>query len=335
MYGTMFDEQQMTQAGAGGQCEKCGRTLDTEGECRAGCSQASAEDRPPVDVFARATVLQLQFRRLGTARKVSTDAVDVRGETDSRQTDKDLLGLTARILDSPELEAIRKHDGETARFIETRKAGPAFANQGGFHLIPNALKDEIDRWLATRTAERDTLIERFLTVFETRIEETRRRLGPVGGTVTYPTIGEARAAFGVTVRYMSFGFERDPAAAAAWRNEALTECRQALRAAFADVVSHWAERLETGPDGKTKTFRDSMVASMNDFVAGFSARNLADDGELAGLVAQARAIVSGVDASTLRKRDGLRAAVGRSMASIKAAADALLMDRPTRLYGDD
>jgi hypothetical protein len=291
--------------------------------------------KPPIDVFARAVVLQLQFRRLGTARKVSTDTVEVRGESESRKTDKDLLGITARILDSPELEAIRKHDGQTERFIDSKKSGPAFANQGGFYLLAIVLQGEIEAWLDTREAERWILIERLLDVFDARVEDTKRRLGPLAATITFPTRDQARAAFGLTRRYMSFGFERDPQAAAEWRSEALGECRQALRAAFADVVAHLADRLEPGPEGKPKTFRDSLIANFNEFVESFNARNLADDGELAELVAKARGVLSGVDATDLRKRDGLRAAVARSMAAIKPAVDALVMDKPTRLYGDD
>lgn len=291
---------------------------------------AETDDTSTIDVFARAVVLQLQFRRLGTHRKVSADDIN----TNATGADKALLRVTKLILDAPELKAIEKHDGETARFIDARKSGPAFANQGGFHLIALDLKDGIDRWLDERLTEREALIETFLSALLMRINDTAARLGALANDIRYPTPAEAREAFGVTRRYMTFGYD-NPEAAAEWKREALGECRQALRGAFAEVVSHLADRLTPGVEGKPKTFRDSLVTRFDDFVASFNARNLADDRELAALVTQARAIMAGVSPTDLRKREGLRAAVATQIATIKAAIDQLVIDKPTRLYGED
>lgn len=308
------------------------QALDTWGDK----DQEPAAERPDangLDIFSRAIVLQLQFRRLGTHRKVKADAIDVRRD-DEGKTDKRLLSITKTILEAPELKAIAQHDGETSRWVDAKKAGPAFANQGGFHLVPNALKAEIDAYLDDRLYERSSLVERFLTVLETRIAETRERLGPLGEGIQYPTRAEASQAFGVTREFMRFGYENQEAAAR-WQAEALGECRAALRSGFADVVSHLAERLTPDASGKPKVFRDSLVSNFDAFAKEFSVRNLADDTELAELVRRARGILAGVDATDLRKRDSLRRSVARSVAEIDRAAAALVMDKPTRLYGED
>jgi hypothetical protein len=289
---------------------------------------------PPVDIFSKAAVLQLQFRRLGTRRKVNGSAIDIRGEGPGSSTDRDLVHVTKEILDSPELVAIAQHDGATARYIDVRKSGPAFANQGGFHLVSLALKASIDEWLDTRIAQRESLVERFMVTYETRKAETVARLGPLGAGVEYPSAEKVRAAFGVTRRYMQFGYT-DPREARAWQNEALNECRAALRVAFADLVSSLAERLTPGADGTKKIFRDSLVVKFDEFVRDFSARNLADDRELARLVEQARGIMAGVDPGTLRKREGLRNAIGSSMEAIKAQLDPLMVESGQRMYSDD
>ncbi len=286
------------------------------------------------DLFSKATVLQLQFRRLGTDRKVSMMDIDVRkpaAYSDETETDKALVRATKSILDSPELKAIEKHDGETARFIDANKSGPAFANQGGFHLLALSVKPTIDAWIETRLVERGQLIDDMITAYPERCRQTRNRLGPLARDVKWPTIDDVRAAFGVTVRYMSFGYS-DEAAAAEWRREALTECRAALRAGFADVVNHLADRLTPGAEGKPKTFRDSLVLNFDAFVASFEGRNLANDAELAALVNQARALMSGVSAADLRQKDGLRDVVRARVTEIKAAVDGLVMDKPTRRY---
>lgn len=285
-----------------------------------------------LDIFSKAAVLHLQFRRLGTSRKVASEAVDVkRGDAD-RDADKSLLSISKRILEAPELKAIEQHDAATARYIESQKAGPAFANQGGFHLIPLASQPDIIRYLDMRERERADLVESFLTVMDSRIAETRKRLGPLGRNVSYPTRSEAEAAFGVTRSFMTFGYT-DPAAAREWQQEALSECRATLRAGFADVVSRLAERLQPGSDGKPKVFRDSLVENFESFVQAFEARNLADDTELGALVAQARRVMSGVDAGELRTRASLRRVVGTAVEAIDKAAAALVTDKPTRYYG--
>lgn len=286
------------------------------------------------DIFTKATVLQLQFRRLGTERKVSVSEIDVRGNTEESQADKALLKVSKSILESPELKAIERHDGETARFVDARKSGPAFANQGGFHLVALAVKPAIDAWLDQRLAERGRLVDDMIAAFPTREIETRRRLGPLALGVKWPELAEVRAAFGVTVRYMSFGYT-DEGAARAWRAEALTECRQALRAGFRDLVDHLAERLTPGADGKPKTFRDSLVSKFDEFVASFEGRNLANDAELAALVTEARTLMAGVSAGDLRGKEGLRSAVKTRIDQIKRDVDGLVMEVPTRRYAAD
>jgi hypothetical protein len=292
---------------------------------------ALASDNP-IDIFSKATVLQLQFRRLGISRKVKTDAIDVKKTASDTDTDKALVSVTKKILDSPELAAIARHDSETARWVDSKKAGPAFANQGGFHLVPLVLKPEIDRYLDAREAERADLVDAFLEVYSLRIEETRARLGSLKWDVQYPERSEAAAAFGMTRSFMTFGYT-DPAAAAQWQAEALQECRATLRLGFAEVISRLAERLTPDESGKPKVFRDSLVKNFEEFAEALSKRNLANDTELAALVQEGRRIMSGVDAGDLRNRGSLRRRVAESVAQIDKAAAALVTNRPSRAYG--
>ncbi len=288
----------------------------------------------PIDIFTKATVLQLQFRRLGISRKVKTDAIDVKKQDGDTEADKALVSVTKKILDSPELKAIERHDNETARWVDSQKCGPAFANQGGFHLVALSEKPRIEGYLDRRGEDRAVLVDRFLDLLSLRIDETRQRLGPLARGINYPTRREAEAAFGMTRSFMTFGYT-DPEAARQWQDEALSECRATLRAGFAEVVAHLAERLEPGPDGKPKIFKDSLVRNFDEFAASFESRNLANDSDLAALVKEARRIMSGVDATDLRNRGSLRRAVAQSVAQIDKAAAALVTDKPTRFYGDN
>jgi len=286
-----------------------------------------------LDVFTKASILQLQFRRLGVTRKITSDAIDVKGQTLEERTDKELVRAQKKILVSPELLTIERHDNATQAWIEGRKAGPAFANVGGFHLIPNALQAEVDAYLDDRLKERGELVERFLDQLEYRVAQTKRRLGVLAKDTRFPTVDQAAASFRVARNWFTLGY-RDEGAAKQWQADALAECREALRAGFAEVVSHLAERLQPGPDGKLKVFRNTLVENFAAFVETFEARNLANDTELARLVSKARDIMTGVDADTLRKQGALRSAIGRAVSVIDEAAATLVTNAPTRFYGE-
>ena len=62
-----------------------------------------------VDI-SKTILMKLNFTGLGNSAKVSTAQVEC-------DTDKDLLRVSKKLLDSPELEAIRSLDGEIRRYV--------------------------------------------------------------------------------------------------------------------------------------------------------------------------------------------------------------------------
>ena len=297
---------------------------------------AKIENAAPesLDIFSKAVVLHLQFRRLGTSRALPSGQIArIEGESGDNTAARHLIKASRIVLESPELDAIEKHDGQTERYIDKLKSGPAFANQGGFHLLSLAVKDEADRWLTQRQAQRLELIETFIEKLPVRIAETRAALGPCAPSAfEYPTREMAREAFSVTASYMTFGYT-DEDAAEAWRQTALFECRQTLSVAFAGIMQHIVERLTPGEEGKAKTFRD--FKKFDEFVSNFETRDLTNYAELRKLVEEARELMTGTNAKELRKNDGLRAAVVQRATEIRNAVDALVVDKPSRQYNDD
>ena len=114
-------------------------------------------------------------------------------------------------------------------------------------------------------------------------------------------------------------------AAEAWTGAA-EEAKMALRAGFAELVRHMADRLA---DPK-KIFRDSMVENFREFLGTFDFRNICDDAELQTLVRKARGMLGGSDAETLREATFYRNEVGTAMTKIAAQLDTMLADRPAR-----
>lgn len=299
----------------------------------------TATTATPINIFSRAVCLQLTLSRLGTRRKVGNDAI----KTDAAS---DLVHVSADILESEQLDAIRTHDREMAELLRNRASGPALF-KGGVYLLSLDLVEKTDAELQAMLAKREELVRDFLQVYEVQRANTADRLGKIADVIDWPELPRVARSFGASLRYLALDtptslqgiradiFERERTKAAAEWGAALDECRQVLRASFADLVSHMAERLAPTDGGKPKVFRDSLVKNFNDFAETFAARNIGDDADLAQLVQKARDVMSGVDAADLRSQEALRAAVARSMADLKAQIDPLVIDKPSRRYNDE
>lgn len=315
--------------------------LQTTPAAAAGTEATTTSASDARSMLDRAIVLQLELSRLGVRRKVNSGAI-------STDADKELIHVSKEIIESEELQAIARFDGDLRKFIASRASGPAFLNRGGFHLLALAMVESTDDEITRRLASRADLVTRFVQVYEQRADQTRARLGSLAADVEYPSVDRVLRSFGARVRYLAFDtpaslqgikreiFDREREKAAGEWAEALDECRGVLRAAFADLVDHLADRLTPDPEsGKKRIFKDSLVRNFAEFAQTFSARNIADDQQLAALVDRAAAVMAGLDAKDLRTDDALRASVAASMREIKANADAMVIDAPTRRYSDE
>jgi hypothetical protein len=291
-------------------------------------------------IFEQAVCLLLEFRRLGTRRKVALGEVTRAADLDAR-----LVHVSKDLLDAKELQAIDSHDGETRRFILNRCTPSGL--KLGIYVLPLTLFEDCDRYLIVRDKDRARLVEAFVDVYETRKREAMLRLGTLAVESEYPSVAAVRAAFGVRWQYLMFGtpdtlkgisrevWDREAAKAGAQWADALEEGKQILRATFADLVDQLAERLLPADGGKSKRFADSTVEKFEEFCDLFAKRNLAQDTELADLVNRARGVMAGVAPDDLRKQKDLRRTVAARMVEVAAVLDTLVIDRPTRRYSDD
>lgn len=298
----------------------------------------------PVDkvgnIFARAVCVQVSLSCLGTRRKMTTDESTLNAD----QAARELLHVSAEILKSPELDAIRKADRALQTFIRTdRASGPAPFGDGVW-LVSLELLAATDADIVAKLEARAVLVDTFCAAYDARRLATMQTLGALADRFTWPSLAVVRNAFDARVRYLAIDtpealrmmrggiFEREQRKAAAEWAEAIDECRQVLRGAFADLVGHLAERLTTETGAKPKIFRDSAVTKFDDFVSTFQARNIADDAALGALVQQARDVMKGATAQQLRDNATVRESIAASMAALKTALDPLVAEQPSRRY---
>lgn len=296
-------------------------------------------DRQDSNIFERAVCLSLELRRLGTKRKMSVSELQP-----GVPTDLDLIHASKDLLTSPELDAIKQHDGAIRRWLEGKVSGPALFRTG-VYMLSIDLVGPVDAELCERLTERsEKLIPAFVAVYEASVAEARRRLGAHFRAEEYPDPSAVAGAFSAQVRYFTLGspagleriagdiFEREQAKAAEQWAEVLEASRAVLRGELSELVGAMVDRLTPGADGKTRRFAASTVENLDQFFELFSARNIANDGELQTIVQQARAAMAGVNVKDLRESRLVRNATRERFAEVRASIERLNVTAGARSY---
>lgn len=290
------------------------------------------------DLSKRAVILAFRTGLPGNRRKVSTSEVEV-------DADKSMISLSKDLLDSEELKAVRKFDGQVRRWVLTRCL-PSYFREG-FYLLPVGLISEVDQELSAKAQEREQLISAFLASYPTKVEEARGRLRSLFNPTDYPSEQRLYRAFVWEVKYISFSvpgtlqevnrelWEREQQKAERYWQETANEVRSALRESMAGLVNHLVDKLGYEDGGKPRIFRDSAVEKLSDFLETFYKRDITNDSDLTPIVEKAKALLDGVDPELLRRSPKAREAIKEGFGRVKLALDAMLVDRPARMISFD
>ena len=290
-------------------------------------------------VNAKTICLSIEFKRFGNSKQASMADVTV-------DADKALLRLSKTLLVSEELTAIARLDSGVSRWMRT-KAGFSALFKGGVWIIPVAQVEEIIAELKAKLHERNILIDVAVNAYALRTAETSQRLGVVHNDNDYPTQDRFRASFHMEWSLLTFDtpaklkaispalFEAEKAKAALKLQSVAEECQQALRAGMLTLISNLTDRLTPDTDGRPKQFQKATVEALDEFLSTFSLRNVTDDSELDLLVQQARDVIHGVDAKTLRADTLVRQSVLDGFNRIADALTPLVTVRPDRLISFD
>lgn len=296
----------------------------SEGDGGAPPISVSIQD-PGVDLARKTVCIKVRLSTMGNTRKVSTSQIEA-------DADKDLLRVSKHLLDSAELKAVGRFDGEIRRYLYNI----CLPFEIGIHLLPIAALEVVEERLRRFAADRAELVKAFLAAYPTLCQDAAKRLRGLYNPADYPPVDEVSREFGFSWQYVSFGvpdqlkgisrevWEQEREKAAQRMAEASSEIQQVLRQSMADLVTHMAERLKEGPDGKPLKFKQSTVSNLVEFLSNFSFRNVTDDHELQNLVSRARELLQGVGSDDLRSGGDVRARVQQGMADIATALDGML-----------
>jgi hypothetical protein len=286
-----------------------------------------------LDLAQKTVCIKVRLQRLGNTRKVSTSQIEV-------DSDKALLRVSKHLIDSAELRQITNFDSEVRRYLYNT----CLPFEVGIHLCPLPLLEQVEGRLRTLAEDRQSLVAALLAAYPALCHEAATRLRALYNPQDYPPIEYVRGQFGFTWQYVSFGvpeqlreistriWEGEREKAAQVMAEAAEEIQQVLRVAMGELVAHMRDRLKDGPEGKPLKFKESTVAKLVEFLGTFEFRNVADDGELQGLVEKARTLLAGVTTDELRTTADVRSRVQQGMAEIATELDTMIVKKPGRKF---
>ena len=283
-----------------------------------------------VDI-SKTILMKLNFTGLGNSAKVSTAQVEC-------DTDKDLLRVSKKLLDSPELEAIRSLDGEIRRYVYDT----CLPFEAGIHLLPTALIEMVEARLADYRSQRDKLVSLFVSAYPRLYEDAARRLRGLYNPADYPDRAEIYKAFSMSWAYISFDaptalaaissdiFNREREKISARMEDAYEQARVLLRQTMLELVKHLREKLEARADGTARRLHSSTLDNLKDFLRGFEFRNITDDAELSSYVTQVQNLLDPVSAEDLRDNTRYAAGIAAELSGIEQAIDANLITSTRR-----
>jgi len=285
--------------------------------------------------LSRVAMISVSFHNgIGNMKKVKVKVV-----TDA---DASLLRHQKKLLESPELDAIRSADGAIRRWLEL-KTTPSISE--GTYTLPHGLLPEVIERLDTYiNNERPVLVGAFMNVYDAQVAHAAFALGEHFRANDYASRAEVEAGFWCDYQFVSVEVPSDlknvdsKAFAKAVEKqqkkleEAASEIRTALRVAVSEMVTHLATVLTPSADGRRKKLYDTTVTNLAEFLSTFSLRNVTDDSQLQVEVEKLRCIMNGVTVEKLRESEGLKDTLLAKVAAVAPTLNQLVTDAPARRF---
>jgi hypothetical protein len=261
---------------------------------------------PAVSAFAlkeKVVLLLLTVRAPGNSRSIRDKSIL------ATNADKERVRLSKRLIECQEYRDISILDNQMRRWVFARALPSPFKN--GTHIIALGILDAVDRGLCDFAARRQALVEQLVTMYDAAKADAQAKLGDLYCEDEYMTQDELRAAYSLTWQYVTLTepdqmeqlnqeiFERERGRLQAQWDDAIGDMRGALRVGLAELVDDMVGRLSD--DKKFKPTK--LLGRFEEFLATFDARNVTNDADLAAVAQQARALLTGVDAETIKATD--------------------------------
>lgn len=295
-------------------------------------------------MMMRTSVLVLTISGIGNRRKVNTSTINITAKNTRQKTQQEIddqwLGVTKKLFDSEELDEITSIGNEARQWVESR-ALPSHIKKG-VYLLPNEFTPEVNVRLKEFDARRKPKVEQLIRRLSEYKTEAKARLKDLYDADQYPTPDQLRAAFSLTWRFLYVDSaknievvskevyqEERKKAEIAWA-ETRETITQLLRTQLSEMVNHLVDRLKPDKDGKPKSFKESTIDKMQEFLATFDARNIVNDQQMKTLVDRAKGLIKTADTDTIRSDKTVRNYVRQGFETIQTLLDPMISTTPHR-----
>lgn len=288
------------------------------------------------DITSKVQYLRVSYGRFGNSKKVKSDILNT-------HADKQMLNVNKKLLQSPELEAIRQHDNALRIWLE-KKCVP-FPGWPGVLILPPAFTTLVWDRLVTHREDRHVLIAAFVKVYPQLKSEAEVSLKEEFDSSDYPTVGEVVHRFKFEWILRSFDtpeslkqiseaiFTATKETAKKQYTSAMEEVAGVMRLKLYEMVEHLKEKLAPTPDGeKKKQLRPSTVENLSEFLSDFPFRDVSNDTQLADVVAKVKALIGDSDAAAIRTSDEFKAKVFAGLTDITVTLGGLVEEIPVRKF---
>lgn len=308
----------------------------------------------------KAVFFRVSFGVLGNERKIKQDVIkdsighsygpgensEALADDGTQITDacKERLKATKYLLESDELEAIRKADRRVkAEVIDLCLPAPI---QGSI-LVPHGQVDRVFNILnAYKTVERPALIKTFVNAYPDLCARAKATLGPLYIESDYVSPDKVSQEFTMIYNIVNFGPSGklksiSPAMyKAASENadkimvEAAAEARQMMRAVCLKLVTNLKAALQPDEEGNTKRLRAATLGNLQEFVNNFDVKNVTDDAELTALKDKLKDVICGTNTEQLKSSDTFRESVLADLADVTGKLSTMVENVPGRVFKD-
>jgi hypothetical protein len=301
------------------------------------------------NITETACLLNIHFGFLGNHKQVRKSQVHEKGselleedDTAPVQVDADvrLVRVSKQLLDSKELKAIRRADGELKGWLR-EICLPSFF-RAGMTLVKIEATEKIDARLEEHKEKRKELVDKFLAVYVDRRKEAEERLKDLFDTSDYPPETTVREAFEFEWQFCTFTtpdnlkkisksfFEKEQAKAVEHWKQATAEITSLLRVQFRELVDGMLDMVSEGEDGKPKRFFSSRLKHIQEFIGNYSLKDVTDDAELGKLIKDAKVLLAGADPKQIRNDDAERSNLQKGFAALKEKLSSMVEEAGTR-----
>lgn len=281
------------------------------------------------DLLRKAVCLSFTAHSWSISRRGDLDLIET-------EADKGLLRLGKDLVACEEYQAITRLDQNFYSILDWKDGQRAlpFQFKRGIYLIPAAMISDIETRLWEYEKERQERVNVFIEAYPAEIGKSADRLKNQFRADDYPPAYEVARRFYIEWQWIALDtpevlaemdknlYQREKAKAASQWEETIEIIKQALRDQMRGFCGEMIDRLTPKENGHLRQIRDSWLEKLQDFLATFEARDIADDVDLRVIIAEMREKMRGLPAEELRSDEQLREAIKKDFELARETLDA-------------